>query len=198
MVLIGFTGFSVFLFLHRSHPFSLCTVFDIVSSNVVKVLLTNPYISFFGALVSVISISWSSQVELIDWWTLIVDCYRSYSDLWLGFSLSFSFGYFLFYDPSILSSVTFAPSVNSDHTSFPIDIIMSSKGDVPFYRTNFVGGSRLEFDVFILHRKYQVKPHSFLWFSAGCATPIARKSHPFLCQQNKSVFKAKFSMACNC
>ena len=27
-------------------------------------------------------------------------------------------------------------------------------------------------DVYIPHRKYQVKPHSFPWFSAGCAAAI--------------------------
>ena len=32
-------------------------------------------------------------------------------------------------------------------------------------------------DVCILHRKYQVKPHSSPWFSAACAAAIVHKNH---------------------
>ena len=42
-------------------------------------------------------------------------------------------------------------------------------------------------DVCIPHRKYQVKPHSSLWFSAACAAAIVHRNHVFrLYQQNKS------------
>ena len=42
-------------------------------------------------------------------------------------------------------------------------------------------------DVYIPHRKYQVKSHSPPWFSAACAAAIAHKNHFFgLYQQNKS------------
>ena len=42
-------------------------------------------------------------------------------------------------------------------------------------------------DVYIPHRKYQVKPHSSPWFSAACATAIVYRIHFFcLYQQNKS------------
>ena len=42
-------------------------------------------------------------------------------------------------------------------------------------------------DVYIPHRKYQVKPHSCPWFSAACAAAIVRRNHFFrLSQQNKS------------
>ena len=34
-------------------------------------------------------------------------------------------------------------------------------------------------DVYILHRKYQVKPHSSPWFSASCASAIVRRNHFF-------------------
>ena len=34
-------------------------------------------------------------------------------------------------------------------------------------------------DVYILHRKYQVKPHSSPWFSAVCTAAIAHKNHFF-------------------
>ena len=42
-------------------------------------------------------------------------------------------------------------------------------------------------NVYILHRKYQVKPHSSPWFSAASAAVIVHRNHFFcLYQQNKS------------
>ena len=35
-------------------------------------------------------------------------------------------------------------------------------------------------DVFILHRKYQVKSHSSPWFSAACAAAIVHRNHLLL------------------
>ena len=32
-------------------------------------------------------------------------------------------------------------------------------------------------DVYIPHRKYQVKPHSSPWFSAACAPAVAHRNH---------------------
>ena len=54
-------------------------------------------------------------------------------------------------------------------------------------------------DVYICHRKYQVKPHSSPWFSASCAAVIVRKNHFFhLYQQNKSSeSKVKLRQASN-
>ena len=34
-------------------------------------------------------------------------------------------------------------------------------------------------DVYISHRKYQVKPHSSPWFSTSCAAAIVRRNHIF-------------------
>ena len=34
-------------------------------------------------------------------------------------------------------------------------------------------------DVYIPHRKYQVKPHSSPWFSAACAAAIVHRNHFF-------------------
>ena len=55
-------------------------------------------------------------------------------------------------------------------------------------------------DVYIPHRKYQVKPHSSPWFSAACAAAIVHRNHFFhLYQQNKSSeSKVKFRQASNC
>ena len=54
-------------------------------------------------------------------------------------------------------------------------------------------------DVYISHRKYQVKPHSSIWFSSGCAAAIVHRNHFFcLYQQNKSSeSKVKFRQASN-
>ena len=54
-------------------------------------------------------------------------------------------------------------------------------------------------DVYIPHRKYQLKPHSSPWFSAACAAAIVHRNHFFrLYQQNKSSeSKVKFREASN-
>ena len=54
-------------------------------------------------------------------------------------------------------------------------------------------------DVYIPHRKYQVKPHSSPCFSAACAAAIVHRNHFFrLYQQNKSSeSKVKFRQASN-
>ena len=49
-------------------------------------------------------------------------------------------------------------------------------------------------DVYIPHRKYQIKPHSSPWFSAACSTAIVHRNH-FFCVYQKdtsSEFKAQF------
>ena len=54
-------------------------------------------------------------------------------------------------------------------------------------------------DVYISHRKYQVKPHSSPWFSAACATAIVYRNH-FIClhqQNNSSESKVKSRQASN-
>ena len=54
-------------------------------------------------------------------------------------------------------------------------------------------------DVYIPHRKYQVKPHSSPWFSAACAAAIVRRNRFFrLYQREKSDSKVKFRQASNC
>ena len=55
-------------------------------------------------------------------------------------------------------------------------------------------------DVYIPHRKYQVKPHSSPWFSAACAAAIAHRNHFFrFCQKDKSsASKVNFRQASNC
>ena len=52
-------------------------------------------------------------------------------------------------------------------------------------------------DVYIHHRKYQVKPHSSPWFSAACAASIVHRNHFFrFYQKDKSSdSKEKFRKA---
>ena len=54
-------------------------------------------------------------------------------------------------------------------------------------------------DVYIPHRKYQVKPHSSPWFSAACAAAIVHRNHFLhLYQKDKSSkSKVKFRQASN-
>ena len=55
-------------------------------------------------------------------------------------------------------------------------------------------------DVYITHRKYQVKPHSSPWFLVACAAAIVHRNHFFrLYQREKSSdFKVKFRQTSNC
>ena len=54
-------------------------------------------------------------------------------------------------------------------------------------------------DLYIPHRKYQVKPHSSPWFSAACAAAIIHRNHFFrLYQKDKSsASKVNFRQANN-
>ena len=52
-------------------------------------------------------------------------------------------------------------------------------------------------DVYIPHRKYQVKPHSSPWFSAACAVAIVHRNHFFVCSKRKNLI-LKFRPASNC
>ena len=66
--------------------------------------------------------------------------------------------------------------------------------------SEFCGWVQVGIDVYIPHRKYQVKPHSSPWFSAACAAAIVHRNHFFrLYQREKSSdYKVKFRQASNC
>ena len=58
---------------------------------------------------------------------------------------------------------------------------------------------QLGIDVYIPHRKYQVKPHLSPWFSAACAAAIVHRNDFFcLYQKDQSASKVKFRQASNC
>ena len=44
---------------------------------------------------------------------------------------------------------------------------------------DIVGDVLIGIDVYTPHRKYQVKLHSFPWFSAACAAAIVHRNHFF-------------------
>ena len=63
----------------------------------------------------------------------------------------------------------------------------------------FCEWAQVGIDVYIPHKKYQVKPHSSPWFSAACAAAIVHRNHFFcLYQKDKSSdSKVKFRQASN-
>ena len=65
--------------------------------------------------------------------------------------------------------------------------------------TEFCEGVQVGINIYILHRKYQVKPHSTPWFSATCAATITHRNHFFcLYEQSKACeSKVKFRQASN-
>ena len=74
------------------------------------------------------------------------------------------------------------------------------KLSTPATASGFCEWVQVGIDVYIPHRKYQVKPHSTPWFSAAYAAAIVHRNHFFrLYQQNKSSeSKVKLRQANNC
>ena len=77
---------------------------------------------------------------------------------------------------------------------------MSLKLSASAAASKFCAWVQVGIDLYIPHRKYQVKSHSSPWFSAACAATIVHRNHFFrLYQQNKSSeSKVKFRQAINC
>ena len=53
-------------------------------------------------------------------------------------------------------------------------------------------------DIYISHRKYQVKPHSCPWFSDACATAIVHRNHFLRFYQHNKSSERKFRQVGNC
>ena len=63
---------------------------------------------------------------------------------------------------------------------------------------NFCEWVQVGIDVYIPHRKYQVKPHSSPWFSAAFADAIVHRNHFCLYLNDKSFeSKVKFGQTSN-
>ena len=73
------------------------------------------------------------------------------------------------------------------------------KLSTPAAASEFCEWVQVRIDVYIPHRKYQVKPHASPWFSAACVAAIVHRNHFFrLYQQNKSSeSKVMFRQASN-
>ena len=114
--------------------------------------------------------------------------------------------YDFFPNSSLYSAVVFPPWCNYDHVfvSVYIDFWCSFSSHsfwsflalwdgspdhlrvVPceeFYASEFYKWLQVGIEVYIYHRKYQVKPHSFQCFSAACTITIAHKNLFFLLYQ---------------
>ena len=56
----------------------------------------------------------------------------------------------------------------------------------------FCGWIQVGIDIYILHRKYQVKSHLSLWF------PYLTKITSFICTKRNNLLDLKFWQSCNC
>ena len=103
----------------------------------------------------------------------------------------------LFYHITYVYSRADWDSLQNHLRDVPLDDIFklgASAADDEFCVWDQVG-----IDVYIPHRKYQVKSHSSLWFSAACAPVIVHRNHIFHFHQmdKSSESKVKFRQASN-
>ena len=114
---------------------------------------------------------------------------------------------FISSEASICSTMAFPPLGNSDHVVVSVSIdfpTTNSQQDAPFHRidydyspwesiikldsaaaTEFCEWVQVGIDVYIPHRKYQVKPYSSPWFSVACAAAIVHRNHFFCLYQRE-------------
>ena len=80
------------------------------------------------------------------------------------------------------------PRIAYDYSRADWDGLCDHLRDVPWEGIFRLGASaasefcewgQVGIDVYITHRKYQVKPHSSPWFSASCAAAIIQRNHFF-------------------
>ena len=81
--------------------------------------------------------------------------------------------------------------ISYDYSRADWDGLRVHLGDAPWEDLFKIGASaaaaasefyewvRVGIDVYIPHRKYEVKPHSYLWFSAACAAVRVHRNHFF-------------------
>ena len=208
---------SYFFFLYRSPSSSLCTVFDSISSNIDEVLSINPSANVFV---------FGDLTQIVNFPTRIPDC-GSHSpallDLFISSDASICSAMAsspLGYSDHVVVSVSIDFPINSKqdtpfhrvaygYSHADWDDLRDHLRDVPWENIFKLGAStaasefcewvQVGIDVYIPHRKYQVKTHSSPWFSAVCAATIVHRNPFFrLYQQNKSSeSKVKFRQASN-
>ena len=57
-----------------------------------------------------------------------------------------------------------------------------------YFQTKWI---QVGINVYIPHRKYQVKPHSSPWFSAASAAAIVKRNHFFVCTNRINLLNLK-------
>ena len=70
---------------------------------------------------------------------------------------------------------------------------------VHYAATEFSEWVRLGMDVYVPHRKFQVRPHSSPWFTPACAAAIAHRNHYYNLyhRNNSDESKTLFRQASN-
>ena len=86
---------------------------------------------------------------------------------------------------SICSTMAFPPLGNSDHVVVSVSIDFPSnsmiiKLSASAAASEFCEWVQVGIDVYIPHRKYQIKPHSSPWFLAAYAAARVHRNHFFL------------------
>ena len=172
---------SYFFFLYRPPSSALCTVFDSVSSNIDEVLSINPSANVF--------VFGDFNIHHKDWLTYSSGTDRP-GELCYNFSIS----------NDLTQIVNFScadwDGLHDHLRDVPWeDIFKLSTSAAP---NEFCEWFQVGIDVYIPHRKYQVKPHSSPWFSAAFAAAIVYRNHFFrLYQREKSDSKVNFRQASN-
>ena len=159
-----FHSVSYFFFLYRSPSSTLCTVFDIVSSNIDDILSINKsanvvlfrdfnvhhkgWLTYSGGTNQTGELCYNFSIsndltQMVNFPTRIPDC-DSHGPALLDLFLSS--------DTSICSTMAFPPMGNSDHVvvSVSIDLPTNSQRDAPFHRIAY-DYSRADWDDFRDH-----------------------------------------------
>ena len=71
----------------------------------------------------------------------------------------------------------------------PWEVIFKSSASAD--ASEFCEWVQVGIDVYILHCKYQVKPHLSPWFSAACAAAIVHRNHFFVCTNRINLLNLK-------
>ena len=211
---------SNFFFLSQSPSSALCTVFDSISSNIDEILSINPSanVFVFGDF-NVYHKDWltyssgTDQMTLLRWLTFLLGS-QTVILIVLSFWICFFLLTLVFFSVSIdlpNNSQQDAPfhRIAYDYSHADWDGLHDHLRDVPRQdifklgtsaaATEFCEWVQVGIDVYIPHRKCQVKPHSSPWFSATCTAVIVHRNHFFhLYQREKSSdSKVKFRYASN-
>ena len=82
-----------------------------------------------------------------------------------------------------------------DYSCVDWDVLGNHLRDVSlediFVANEFCKWVQIGTDVYNPHGKYQVKPHSFRWFSAACVAAIVQRNHYFCIYQRVNLLNLK-------